>query len=80
MLNIPHTENVADYKLQILKKLQFMCIDSGGWATVEKAPYFVVLTTSAAGTKLDLCPSIFAVLCLPSDIFLLACYEFDNRQ
>ena len=71
MLHIQHSENVADCKLQILKKLQFMCIDSGGWATVEKVPYFVILTTSTACTKLDLCPSIFAVLCLPPDIFLL---------
>jgi hypothetical protein len=61
------------------KKLQFMCIDSGGWATVEKAPYFVILATATACIKLDLCPSIFAVLCLPPDIFLLACFEFDNR-
>jgi hypothetical protein len=79
VLDIQHIKNVADCKLQILKKLQFMCIDSAGWPTVEKVPYFVILTTSAAGTKLDLRPSIFAVLCLPSDIFLLACFEFDNR-
>ena len=29
MLNTQHNENVAGCKLQILKKLQFVCIDSG---------------------------------------------------
>ena len=37
MLNIQHTENVAGCKLQILKKLQFVCIDSGVWDTAERA-------------------------------------------
>ena len=79
MLNIQHSENGPNFKLRILKKLQFMCEDSGRWTTVEKAFYFVIPAASTACHKLDLWPSLFAVFFLSSDIFLLACLEFDNR-
>jgi len=50
-----------------------MCIDSGGWTTVEKAPYFVILQLLQPELNLTFALQyLLCCVCLPISFFLPA--------